>query len=89
MLQMCFKLLISLLEHDNLRKTMPRCFQAVYRVKVVAIIDCYEFIFSKYHLLMKTASPLECSLNLRIAFVPMFKQVAQENGGFLHSYGDG
>ena len=34
-------------ERENLRKTMPLCFQPVYGVRVVAIIDCYEIRIEK------------------------------------------
>ena len=50
MLQMLYirlKFLIMWPERDNLRKTMPLCFHAVYGVKVVAIIDCYEIKIEK------------------------------------------
>ena len=32
---------------ENLIKTMPLCFQSVYGIKVVAIIDCYEVRIEK------------------------------------------
>jgi len=50
MLQMLYtqlKFLIVWPEWENLRKTMPLCFCAVYGVEVVAIIDCYEIKIEK------------------------------------------
>ena len=47
MLYTRLKFLITWPERENLRKTMPLCFRAVYGVKVVAIIDCYEIKIEK------------------------------------------
>ena len=47
MLHIRLNFLVVWPKRDNLRKTMPLCFRAVYGVKVVAIIDCYEIKIEK------------------------------------------
>ena len=47
MLYIRLNFLIMWPERENLRKTMPLCFQPVYGVRVVAIIDCYEIRIEK------------------------------------------
>jgi len=39
--------LIFWLDREELRKTMPLCFQATYSLKVAAVIDCYEVKLEK------------------------------------------
>ena len=38
-------------EREELRKIMPMCFQSVYGLKVVAIVDCYEIRIENLHIL--------------------------------------
>ena len=47
MLYIRLNFLIMWPERENLRKTMPLCFQPVYGVRVVAIIDRYEIRIEK------------------------------------------
>ena len=44
-------------EREELCKTMPMCFQSVYGLKVVAIVDCYEIRIEKpSHFVAKSAT---------------------------------
>ena len=57
MMNIRLKFLIQWPEREQLRKTMPMCFCAVYGTKVVAIIDCYEIKIEKpSHLVAKAAT---------------------------------
>lgn len=51
------KFLVQWPEREQLCKTMPMCFRAVYGTKVVAVIDCYEIKIEKpSHLVAKAAT---------------------------------
>ena len=57
MMKIRLKFLVQWPEREQLWKTMPMCFRAVYGTKVVAIIDCYEIKIEKpSHFVAKAAT---------------------------------